>query len=148
MKPGCLWIGVSRLNSLMSNEVQALIKVFPLHQGIHNNTLIWGSSEALVRDELTPLPLLPQWLSLGGFSPPHQAAYTKPTTFGHNSVEKTQKYHRQTHAEAQGSRFPRNPAAKSLPETFQPTLLHARWALEPFAQEGNADVAGSRTEPF
>lgn len=29
MKPGCLWIGVSRLNSLMSNEVQALIKVFP-----------------------------------------------------------------------------------------------------------------------
>lgn len=42
MKPGCLWIGVSRLNSLMSNEVQALIKVFPHHQGIRNNTLIWG----------------------------------------------------------------------------------------------------------
>lgn len=94
MKPGCLWIGVSRLNSLMSNEVQALIKVFPHHRGIHNNTLIWGSSKALVKDEFTPLPLLPQQLSLGGFPPPHQAAYTKPTTFGRNLVEKTQKYHR------------------------------------------------------
>ena len=69
MKPGWVWIGVSRLNSLMSNEVQALIKVFPHHWGIRNHALIWGSPEALSKGRAHAAASPPSAAFAGGFLP-------------------------------------------------------------------------------
>lgn len=124
MKPGCLWIGVSRLNSLMSNEVQALIKVFPHRWGIHNNALIWeqahpprlhrrscccclsshGRSRWVAPQPLTQLPTPnPQ---------PGGAICLK--RLGNTTG---------THTEPQGTCFPKTAALKSFPETSQLRML-------------------------
>lgn len=68
MKPGCLWIGVSRLNSLMSNEVQALIKVFPTvgeFTTMRSAGILPGSSGGRAHTAA----LLPQTLSPGRSCP-------------------------------------------------------------------------------
>lgn len=143
MKPGCLWISVSRLNSLMSNEVQALIKVFPQCWGIHNNTLIWEHTHPPRLPRMSCCRCLPQPLSLGGFSAPHQAAYTKPTTCGCSLVEKTEKRHSHSHR-APGNLHPQNSSSEEFARDF-PTSDAARWALEPLAREGNVQLVIGRS---
>lgn len=87
MKPGCLWIRVSRLNSLLSNEVQALIKVSPHRGGIDNNALIRGCSEARGRAELPLPPLLPQHWELPPPNPaPLGTVWLKPLQSGADSL--------------------------------------------------------------
>lgn len=124
MKPGCLWIGVSRLNSLMSNEVQALIKVFPQCWGIHNNTLIW---------EHTHPPRLPRMSRCRCLSSHSRSRWvvsqplTKLPTPNPRPAgavwSKRLKNVTVTHTEPQGTCIPKTPALKSLPETSQPLML-------------------------
>lgn len=116
MKPGCLWIRVSRLNSLMSNEVQALIKVFPHRWGIHNNALIWEHTHPPGLHRMSCCLLLPTAPS----QPPHQSCLHQT----HNLwVQSGWKNIPATHTEPQGSCFPKTPAWKSLPEASQAVML-------------------------